>query len=345
MKIINNLIKLLKILKYHLGYYRLTIRFTKLDLPKLTKDEKRQIRETWPGVHIYDMDFVHARLFKKIHGFSPYYLSPCWYNEMRAFFNPARQLYSLENKALCDVYFPAIKFPEVYVRCLNGSFFDKEMHYLTKDEAKAILREKGVFVIKPAIGSEQGDRVEKITVSATTNLDEVFRTTGKDFIAQALVKQAPEIERLNPSSLNCFRVTTMYFNGKFDYSTALKVGKKGAFRDNWNSAYWINVKKDGTLSQYGYDYNVNPVDRSDAGVILEGQQMPLFDKMIARLEEWHKGLFANCCVIGWDVTIDSNYEVCVIENNLWDPGTNIEQFVSGDFFKPFRDDMINFLRK
>ena len=62
-----------KRLWYHVGYYRLTKRFQKLDLPKLTSEEKRKIKSTWPGIHFYDMDFVHARIFKKIHGFSPYY--------------------------------------------------------------------------------------------------------------------------------------------------------------------------------------------------------------------------------------------------------------------------------
>ena len=62
----------LKRLRYHIGYYRLTKRFQKLDLPQLTKGEKALIRETWPGVHIYEMDFVHVRIYKKIHGFSPY---------------------------------------------------------------------------------------------------------------------------------------------------------------------------------------------------------------------------------------------------------------------------------
>lgn len=333
----------LKILKYHIGYYRLTKRFLGLGLPELTKDEKRQIRETWKGIHIYDMDFVHARLFKKIHGFSPYYLSPCWYNEMRSHFNPKDQLYSLENKALCDVYFPSIKFPEVYVRCLNGNLYDKDMNYLSKEMAVEILKHKGVFVIKPSIGSEQGQGVAKVNVDTDINLDEILKKAGKDFVIQALVKQAPEIERLNPSSLNCFRVTTMLFNDKFGFSTALKVGKKGAFRDNWNSAYWVNVDESGKLSKYAYDYDVNPVDRTDNGIPFEGLQMPAYEKMISFLEEQHRKIFPNCCVIGWDVTIDSNYNVLVIENNMWDPGTNIEQFVCGDFFKPFKTDMLNYL--
>lgn len=335
----------LKRLRYHIGYYRLTKRFLKLSLPKLTKEEKAEIRKTWPGVHIYEMDFVNARLYKKIHGFSPYYLSPCWYNEMRAYFNPKDQLYSLENKALCDVYFPEINFPEPYVRRIKGDFFDKEMNFISKERAIAILKGKGEFVIKPSIGTEQGDRVFKISIDSDTDFNKIFESVGFDFIAQAVITQAPEIKNLNPSSLNCFRVTTMYFNGKFDYSTALKVGKMGSERDNWNSAYWIKVSKDGILGKYGYDYQVNPIDRSDNGIVFEGLQMPKFKEMIAFLEDNHKKLFPNCSVLGWDVTIDSDYNICIIETNLWDPGTNIEQFVSGDFFKPFRDDMIAYLPK
>lgn len=329
--------------RYHIGYYRLTKRFLKIDLPSLSKTEKNEIRKVWKGVHIYDMDFVNARVYKKIHGFSPYYLSPCWYNELRALFNPKDHLYSLENKAMCDVYFPELKFPEPFVRRLNGNFFDKDLNYISREQAKNILHEKKVFVIKPSVGTEQGEGVVKVNLNKNIDLDMVFHQTGKDFVAQALVSQAPEIKRLNPSSLNCFRVTTMYFNGRFGYSTALKVGKKGSFRDNWNSAYWIDVDSEGILNKFGYDYNLNPVENSDNGISFRGIQMPKYREMIVHLEAMHKKLFPNCGVIGWDVTIDDNYEVCVIETNLWDPGTNIEQFVSGDFFRPFRDDMLAYL--
>lgn len=330
--------------RYHSGYYRLTRRFLKLNLPVLSSAEKQEIRNTWPGVHIYDMDFFHARIFKKIHGFSAYYLSPCWYNEMREHFNPKDQLYALENKAMCDVYFPELPFPEPYIRRLNGNYFDKNMTPLTEFQAIETLKNVGLFVIKPAIGTEQGEGVRRIKVDSETDFEQLFSEEGNNFIAQAIVEQAEYISRLNPTSLNCFRVTTMYFNGRFGYATALKVGKKGAFKDNWNSSYWINVTPDGRLSKYGYDYEVNPVDRSDNGIAFENLEMPRYKEMISFLEDKHKKLFPNCCVIGWDVTLDRNHEILIIETNLWDPGTNIEQFVSGDFFKPFRDDMIAYLK-
>lgn len=338
-------IKALKRVRYHIGYYRLTKRFTKLDLPNLTAEEKEVIRKTWPGVHIYNMDFVHARLYKKIHGFSPYYLSPCWYNEIREKMNPRDQLYALENKALCDVYFPQLSFPEVYLRRLNGFFFDKDMNYLSLDEAKNLLESKIEFVIKPSIGTEQGQGVKKISNIQNCDLDNLFADEGYDFIVQEVLKQAPEIEKLNPTSLNCFRVTTMFMDNKFGYSTALKIGKKGALRDNWNSGYWVKVNSDGKCSKYGYDYNMATHEKTDSGIVLENLQMPKYIEMVSYLENMHKHLFPNCGVIGWDVTIDKDYKVRIIEYNLWDPGTNIEQFVCGDFFKPFRQQMLNYIKR
>lgn len=177
--------------------------------------------------------------------------------------------------------------------------------------------------------------------AGNVNFDDILSTGGGNFVAQEVLKQCNEIQQLNPSSLNCFRVTSIYLNGKFDYAVALKIGKKGAFRDNWNNSYWVNVSKNGVLSEYGYDYNMNAIDRSDLGIVFKDRIIPHYQDMIAYLEKTHKTLFANCGVIGWDVTIDSNYSIRVIETNLYNPGTNIEQFVSGDFFKPFRDDLIN----
>lgn len=334
----------LKRIRYNfLYYYRYTRRFQHSILPKLTKTEKHAIKECWPGVTILPVDFVCARVFKKIHGFSPYYLAPCWYNEIRQGTNPKDQLYSLENKALCDLYFDDLSFPEPYVRRLNGSFYDKEMHYISKEEAIGILKSKNEFIIKPAIGTLKGDGVVKVDCKKD-DINQAIETAGRNFIAQEVLKQADEIERLNPSSLNCFRVTTIYINNRFGYATSLKVAKKGSVRDNWNSAYWINVNNEGRLSEFGYDYDVNPIAHSDSGIVFKDILIPHFQEMIAYLEKMHKKYFANCGVIGWDVTLDKEYKVSVIETNLWNPGTNIEQFVSGDFFKPFRDDMLMYLR-
>ena len=335
---------ILKKLRYHYGFYRLDKPFA-IGLPKLTAAEKKQIRETWQGVDITSLDFTWSRIYKKIKGFSPYYIGACWNQDIDYKVNPTTQVVALENKALCDVFFPELNFPEPYVRCLNGSLFDKEMNYISMAEAVGILKSKDRFVIKPSVDSMQGAGVKVVKVKDTPDIESVLKSADKNFIAQEALKQLKVIEELNPTSLNCFRVTTMYFKGRFGFATALKVGKKGAIKDNWNSAYWIGVNENGKLMDFGFDYKTEKVFQADNGIKFSGFEIPYYDRLIAFVEKNHKKYFPHCGIIGWDITIDSEGVVRVIETNLKNPGTQIEQLCSGPFLEPFRDDICEIMKR
>lgn len=337
--------KLLSYYRYHFGFYRLDKPFAIGGVPKLTAAEKKQIRETWEGVDINFLDYTWSRIYKKIKGFSPYYLGALWNQEIDYKVNPTSQVVALENKALCDVFFPELNFPEPYVRCLNGSLYDKEMNYISMAEAVEILKTKDRFVIKPSVDSMQGAGVKVVKVKDTSDLESVLKSAGKNFIAQEALKQLQVIEDLNPTSLNCFRVTTMYFKGRFGYAAALKVGKKGAIKDNWNSAYWIGVNENGKLMDFGFDYKTEKVYQADNGIKFSGFEIPYYDRLIAFVEKNHKKYFPHCGIIGWDITIDSEGVVRVIETNLKNPGTQIEQLCSGPFLEPFRDDICEIMKR
>lgn len=335
----------LKKIRLHIGHWRLDRRFLKISLPKLTSEEKKLLKETWPCVSISHFDHTCIRVYKKFNGFSPYYLAPMWYNEIRAVVNPQKQLQALENKAMCDIYFPQLNFPESYVRKINGVFYDREMNILSEENVIKILSQKEGFVIKPSIDSEQGKGVKIVKTKDESVICKIINESDNNFIAQEIIKQHSIISGLNESSLNTFRVTSLYLNGKYNAVTSLKVGKKGSDRDNWDCSYWINVEKDGILSEKGYDYNINVVNKTDNGIAFSGLKMPMYDEMIRFVERNHKLLFPNCCVVGWDITIDITDNIRVIEVNLDTPGTKIEQLCNGDFFKMFRDDICILMKK
>ena len=336
----------LKKLRLHIGHYRLDSRFLKVGLPKLTDDEKRLLKETWPCVSISPFDYTCIRIYKKFNGFSPYYLGPMWYNYIRSVINPGSQLQSLENKAMCDVYFPQLNFPQVYIRGFKGgAIYDGEMVPISIDEAVQRLSKVNGFVIKPSMDSEQGRGVKKVTTADVVEIKKILIEAGEDFVVQEILQQHKSIAKLNETSLNSFRVTSIYLNGHYGSVTALKVGKKGAVRDNWNCSYWVNVENDGCLSENAYDYNLNIVKQTDNGIKFKGLQMPCYNEMMNFVEKWHKKLFPNCGVVGWDITIDNNCQIRVIETNLDTPGTKIEQLCNLDFFKPFRDDICSIMSK
>lgn len=312
------------------------------DYPKITKEELKLIRKTWPCFKFYGQkDLTWFRIYKKEHGFSPFFIDALQIKYVLKKFNPKNQFAALVNKAMCDIYLPGIPFPEVYVRCLNGTLFDKQLNHLSITDAIDLLLGKQEFVIKPSLESKGGANVHKIIVnelsSAKERIEHILLCGDDNFVVQEVLHQEPVITALNPTSINCCRITTIYMDGVFNYSSMIKIGKNGSNVDNWHSSYLIGMKKDGTLLSYGYDNKLNKVRVTDNGIEFGGMLVPCFEKMVKLTEDCHKRYFPNCGIIGWDIFVNRNNEPIVIETNIMSTGVVGEQMVSGTFFEDFRD--------
>lgn len=170
-------------------------------------------------------------------------------------------------------------------------------------------------------------------------IKEIFGRQTEDFIAQEVIKQHSAVAALNPSSVNCCRVTSIYINGKYDYSTILKIGKKHGFRDNWNSSYIVGVSKDGVTNDVAYDDAINKVYQTDNGLKIGGFKLPKFKDMTDAVEKYHKKYFPNCGMIGWDILVDDKDDIRLMEINVTVPGFVGEQLCCGAFFEPFAKDI------
>lgn len=315
-----------------------------IDVPTLTKEELHQLKVTWPFLVFDRNDLYWARLYKKELGFNPYYLGSsnhCY--DLRQRINPVKQIQALSNKAMTDVYYSGIPFPEVYVRCLNGSLYDREMSPLSLDEAARILEQKQSFVIKPAVSScGEGVRMHVIPDdrrAMSAWLSDVFSSSTDNFIVQEVVRQHPDIVRLNPSSLNCCRITSVYVRGKYVQAAMLKVGKAGSTVDNWHSSYLVGILPDGRLKEKGWNYSLQSVYETDGGIPFAGQKVPFFNDILTSVESYHKRFIPQCGIVGWDVTVDQLGHPVVIEANLVIPGILGEQLCSGPFLKEVRDEV------
>ena len=312
------------------------------NFPEITNTELKLFQETWPMWNINKKDLTWARIYKKEWGFSPYIIGNWHTLVLRKMFNPYPQLSSFENKALCDVYFPEIPYPKAYIRRLNGVYYDERMNILSRKEAIDTLLLNTAYVIKPAFGTMQGNGVEVISkdkyqADYEKAISESIDRQKSDFIAQELLIQHPDIAKLNPTSLNCCRVTSIFIDGQYGSSTMIKIGKKGSNVDNWHSSYLCGVTPNGKLLNKAYDNHLNTVTKTDNGIEFGGTELPCFHEMIRLVEKFHKKYFPNCGVIGWDILIDKDNCPRIIEANLTTPGLVGEQLASGDFFKEFRD--------
>ena len=316
------------------------------DFPEITDNELKLYRETWPMWSIEKRDLTWARICKQIHGFSPYFIGNWHTYLIRHALNPYPQLSSFENKALCDIYFPRIPFPTPYVRRINGIYYNAEMDSISSSDAVDILVSSSQYVIKPAVGSLKGQVVEVLDLLKQSKspkdviLDSFHRQQG-DFICQEVLIQHPSISAFNPTSLNCFRITSLYVGGKFDSSAMLKIGKHGSTVDNWFTSYLCGISKDGYLYKNAFDNHLKSVTESDNGTIFKDFKIPYYDILTSSIEKFHKWYFPQCGIIGWDVIIDPNGKLRIIEANLTVPGIVGEQLASGDFLRPLHDEICN----
>ena len=310
-----------------------------LDLPKLSREEFNQVKEIWPCFDFKMKDLIFMRLYKKEHGFDPYYLCDFQYSYVLDRFNPSEQVVGLTNKAMYDVYFPNIRFPKSYLKCIRGSFFSGSMELIPSNYASEYLMNLGIdeFIIKPSMDSASGKDVKKLYLSEMkdnkNDLSDLFQQYKGNFIIQEPIKQHELLSQLNPSSLNTCRVTTVFINGRTSHSTIIKVGKKGAIVDNWNSGYYIGVNDKGKLNDYGYDGKLKKVLQADSGVFFNDITIPYYNCLIESVEFYHKQYLPQCGIVGWDTTIDADGRVIVIEANTFTPGIRGEQLCCGTIFK------------
>lgn len=322
-------------------YYRRDRHFiVDLSLPKLNKSELNKIRATWPAFKFKSKDLVWLRIYKKEKSFSPYFLCDYQYSRLLKRINPIEQLGALQNKAMCDVYFPQISWPEVYIRSINGVLYGGDMKIILNNEQLGkILLSFDKAIIKPTIMSGCGTGVMSIGKMTTDTFADIIRPYNGNFVIQKVVDQHDIIKKLNHTSLNTCRITSIFIKGKFKATAILKVGKENSILDNWHSSILVGIKENGVLNDYGYDINLIRHERSDSGINFSGINVPYFNDMMAFVERNHKKLFPNAGIIGWDIVADNDGKITVIEINLDFPGILGEQLATCPFFEGFSKDI------
>lgn len=331
-------------------YYKRDARYINAHgLKKLTKKELQIINKNWAGRRVRNLDLIYVRMYKKLHGTLPhFFITDYQYIEVLRKTNYERKTFALENKAMLDIYYLDIPTPRVYLRCISSVFYDEQMNVLTLQQSIKRMQECcEVLIIKPTIETSCGKGVKKIYCSEMTeqSIIQLFSFYKGDFVIQECIEQCPEIQEFNPTSINSCRITSIYIGGKFSFSSIIKIGKSGAYLDNWNSSYLVGLNDEGVMSEYGLDIDLNKVYKSDNGIPFKGFKVPCFSKLKNFVEFAHKKYFPQVGIVGWDILIDKNYNVKVIEMNLAFPGILGEQLAAGTFFDEFQNAINELVKK
>jgi hypothetical protein len=221
-----------------------------------------------------------------------------------------------------------IRCPETVLRCMNYIYLDK--HYrLIEDVVKHCRNMRMDVVIKPSVETGCGFGVGMYSLingslidshGTENSITSLTRKYMGNFILQRVVRQAEEISRLHPRSLNTIRAISyrsVLTNKVHVISSMLRMGVRGACLDNVSQGgIACGIDADGRLMQYGFDQFGNSFEcHPDTKIIFKNLAVPSFDHVVRNIVRAADSL-PHQRLLGWDFCVDEKYRAVLVEVNV-----------------------------
>lgn len=318
----------------------------------LTNDEKKAVATTW-GFLCKKVSFKEFEYYKFYNGFNANFVSHYFYLPLIAHrLNNFHYTKFLEHKSLLgNILGKSIKFPQNVVCSIDNEFYDGKMRQISLNDAVKLCLPYKSLIVKNSLENGGGRSLVKMNLTENLQNDSIalmkeFTSRKVDFVVQECVEQHSSMAKFNTTSINTFRITTLYLNGVFSVlSIILRFGKKDMYVDNWGSGgILVGVKEDGRLNEFGWDIKMNKFDEYN-GIVFKDVTIEQMPDLLKRVEIAHKEDFQLSKLIGWDICIDKNNEPIAIEVNSSQPGIFGEQLCTGPIFGERTQEVIDYLKK
>ncbi len=254
--------------------------------------------------------------------------------------NPPDRLAPYRDKNIAELVGVA-PTPTTYARIVRGRLVGANRRPLGVTALEARIAEEADVVLKPARNTRQGKNLHRGSGAEIIDRLEALRCADRadDWIIQEGIQQHPSIARLNPTSLNTFRVLTMRIDTEICVlSTVLKIGPAGAIVDNVGSGgVGVAVASDGSLAAAAYPKNAVPaLHHPDHGFAFASVRVPPPMVLHDACREAHDAI-PDLDLVAWDAAIRSDGTAVLIEANVAEPSIFGHQLCTGPVFGEWTD--------
>jgi hypothetical protein len=252
------------------------------------------------------------------------------------------------DKNIYSELFPNVKQPVTIVKNIHGHYY-RCGEEITQDQAiEAVCASDSQMIIKPTVETCNGEGVEQIRECDAASLKALFDQYAINFIVQEKVKQHPDLQQVNPTSLNSMRLYTYRrLDGSYEYLypfAHMRFGGKGAIKDNVSQGGGTClINADGSVDDKVFRFKNMEVSSLKQETGIEGLVVPHYDKVIETLLAMHRRL-PYFDFVGWDVTVLPDGEPLLIEFNLV-PSVEGPQMMAGPMFGTYLDEVIDRARQ
>lgn len=315
-----------------------------IDKVKLTEEQIKEVDSYFMKYYGHKIPYDWHRLYQSYTGvFCENYFPEILFSTLlEPYTNPYHIAEFLDDKNLLPVLFRGIDglhIPTTYVSSVKGRLQDGQGGMLSENQAFSLLSNIGLCVIKKTIETSSGRDVQLcnlkngIDLKTGKALSEVLRCFGKDYVVQEMIHQNPSLAALCGSSVNTFRVMTYICNEQINVCPiALRLGRAGAEKDNIHYGgitVGVNTKnmtlKPVAFSEYGEKYYTHP----DSHVKFDGYKLGGVKNIMSIAIKLHERI-PYMGILSWDLTIDEEGQVVIIEMNSTGQSAWFPQFVNGE---------------
>ena len=217
-------------------------------------------------------------------------------------------------KSLTNVVLKTDALPDIAYR-LNGVTYDRNLRPIKISDIPDLAGGGATQLFLKQDGSSQGRGVVKIAAGDIT--EDIVASLGNCVIQRA-IEQHEFFDAIISGSVATLRITTVKDGaGTVDWRAAyLRLGRKDtAWVQSGNSVRVAIIDRDGELDPNGYTEAWRRLpSHPDSGVGFARKRIPGFKTATALCVALHEA-FPHFAVIGWDVAIDTNDRIRLIEWN------------------------------
>lgn len=248
-----------------------------------------------------------------------------WICYIRPYFNDMAMRRAYTDKGMLNRLLTDVKKPETIVKNVGGYYYDGDAEQLvSRQRAEEICSEEQHLIIKPSIDSYGGNGIvffDRDNDNSMT-IPMIFDKMNTNFVVQRIIKQHPDLNRINEDSISTVRVISFHFNGQVHIlSSILRIGAVGSRVDNYTAGgSACAVYPTGWLHEKSLNKNALWSEYTANGIKLSTIRVPNYEEIIETVKRLHCELpYFN--LIGWDFAVGEDGAPIMIEFNIR-PGQN-----------------------
>lgn len=243
------------------------------------------------------------------------------------YMNPHKEyvkVFEDKNLLSCFASSVGVLTPKTYFSCVMGLYRDADNNIVKKEDIFEKLQNIGEAFLKPTVGTSSGvgcrlvNIINGVDKETGESITDIIKTVGNNFIIQEKIICHEAIRKLNPSSVNTFRVITYRWQDEiYNMPVLMRIGQGGKNVDNAHAGgMFIAIEEDGRLHRAAFtEFKKEYLEHPDTHIVFENYIIPNVDKIIEAAKKMHMLLPQNGSY-NWDFTLNTEGEPILIEANI-----------------------------